>query len=158
MPKDKSQKNETDKLKEERDEYLDGWKRAKADLANYKKDELKRLEEIVRFAGEDIIRNLLSILDSFELALSAMERDGKVEKGVYLIKSQLEDLLRRRGLERMEVAEGVRFDPGIHDAVTTVPGEKIQDDLIAEEVEAGYILNGKVLRPARVKVYKFKDK
>ncbi|MCR4260733.1 MAG: nucleotide exchange factor GrpE [Candidatus Colwellbacteria bacterium] len=158
MSKEKPEKSEADKLKAERDEYLDGWKRAKADLANYKKDELKRLEEIVRFANEDIIRNLLSVLDSFELALSAMERDGQVEKGVYLIKNQLEDLLHRRGLERMEVTDGIRFDPGIHDAVTTVPGEKAQDDLIAEEVEAGYTLNGKVLRPAKVKVYRHSEK
>ncbi|MEX2054259.1 MAG: nucleotide exchange factor GrpE [Candidatus Colwellbacteria bacterium] len=158
MSKDKSEKNEAGKLEEERDQYLDGWKRAKADLANYKKDELKRLEEIVRFANEDIISDLLTILDSFELALAAMERDNKVEKGVYLIKNQLEDLLRRRGLERMEVAGGTGFDPNIHDAVTTVPGDKSQDDLIAEEVEAGYTLNGKVVRPAKVKVYKFTDK
>ncbi len=154
MSKDKPDKGEADKLQQERDEYLDGWKRAKADLANYKKDELKRLEEVVRYANEDFVRDLVTVLDSFELALAAMEKDGKVEKGVYLIQSQLVDLLRRRGLERMEVAEGDKFDPSVHEAVTTVPGEKDQDDLIAGEVEAGYVLNEKVIRPAKVKVYK----
>lgn len=154
MSKEKPEKSEVDKLKEERDEYLDGWKRAKADLSNYKKDELKRLQELARFANEDIIRDLITILDSFDLAIRAMEKNGKVEKGVYLIKGQLEDLLQKRGLEKMEVAEDQQFDPAFHDAVTTIPGDEEKDGLIAEEVETGYVLNGKVIRAARVKVYK----
>lgn len=155
---EKEKKEEDSKLQQERDEYLDGWQRAKADLANYKKDEFKRLEEVARFANEDIVRDLLNILDSFELGLAAMEKDSKVEKGVYMIKGQLEDLLRKRGLEKIRVQEGQPFDPNIHEAVTTVKAEDKEDDSVAEEVETGYSFNGKVLRAAKVKVYKQKDK
>ena len=158
MPKEKDLKEDIEKLKGECEEYLNGWKRAKADLANYKKDELKRLEELVRFANEDIIRDLLNILDSFDLALQAMEKSGEVEKGVYLIQNQLEDLLRRRGLEKMDVQEGQLFDPSMHEAVMVTDGPDEKEGLIAEEIEKGYVLNGKVMRPAKVKVYKHKEK
>src|SRR3989338_1021246 len=158
MSKEKDPKEDIEKLKQECEEYLDGWKRAKADLANYKKDELKRLEDIARFANEDIIRDLLNILDSFDLALQAMEKSGEVEKGVYLIQNQLEDLLRRRGLEKMDVQEGQMFDPSMQEAVMTVEGSNEKDGLIAESIEKGYTLNGKVVRPAKVKVYKHMKK
>ena len=158
MSKEKDPKEDIEKLKQECEEYLDGWKRAKADLANYKKDEFKRLEELVRFANEDIIIDLLNILDSFDLALQAMEKSGEVEKGVYLIQNQLEDLLRRRGLEKMDVQEGQMFDPSMQEAVMTVEGSNEKDGLIAEGIEKGYVLNGKVVRPAKVKVYKHMKK
>ena len=158
MSKEKNPKEDIEKLKGECEEYLNGWKRAKADLANYKKDELKRLEEFTRFADEDIIRDLLNVLDSFELALQAMEKSGEVEKGVYLIKNQLEDLLRRRGLEKMDVREGQTFNPSMHEAVTVVDGPSEKRDLVADEIEAGYLLNGKIIRPAKVRVYKHLEK
>ncbi len=158
MPKEKDQKEDIEKLTEEREEYLNGWKRAKADLSNYKKDELKRLEDIARFANEDIIKDLLNILDSFELALKAMEKSGEVEKGVYLIQNQLEDLLRRRGLEKMDVQEGQLFDPGMHEAVMMMDGPPEKDGLVAGEIETGYVLNGKIVRPAKVKIYKLSEK
>jgi len=158
MSKEKDPKENIEKLSLECEEYLNGWKRAKADLANYKKDELKRLEELVRFANEDIIRDLLNILDSFELALRAMEKSGEVEKGVYLIQNQLEDLLRRRGLEKMDVQEGQLFDPNMHEAVMMIDGSKEKGGLVAQEIEKGYALNGKIVRPAKVKVYKHLEK
>lgn len=162
MPKDKNPKkepevSELEKLEQQRDEYLDGWKRAKADLINYKKDEFKRLEEMVRFANEDLIHDLLSVIDSFDLAVAAMEKSGEVEKGVYLIKSQLEDVLRRRGLERIEASKGTEFDPNVHEAVAALETETEVDNIVAEEIEAGYRLNGKVIRAAKVKVYKQKE-
>ncbi len=158
MSKEKDGKENIQKLSRECDEYLNGWKRAKADLANYKKDEMKRLEELARFANEDIIRDLLNILDSFELALRAMEKSGEVEKGVYLIQNQLEDLLRRRGLEKIDVQEGQLFDPGVHEAVMVIDGPKEKGGLIAQEIERGYVLNGKIVRPTKVKVYKDLEK
>src|SRR3990167_6902942 len=135
MPEEKDPKEEMEKLKGECEEYLNGWKRAKADLANFKKDELKRLEELAGFANESIIRDLLNILDSFDLALRAMEKSGEVEKGVYLIQNQLEDLLRRRGLEKMDVQEGQLFDPSMHEAVMVTDGPDGKEGLIAEGIE-----------------------
>ena len=155
-PKKTKKTEDPDKLSKERDEYLAGSQRAKADLANYKKDELKRLEEIVRFANAEIILDTIRVLDSFELGLAAMEKMGEVEKGVYLIKSQLEDVLKKYGLEHIEIKPGDKFDPGFQEAVASVEGEAPQDGLIAEEVERGYTLHGKVLRAPKVKVYKKK--
>lgn len=143
-----------EKLEKERDEYLDGWKRAKADLINYKKDELRRLEEVARFGSESLILELISILDDFDLALATLEKSGQVEKGVYLIRSRFEDILKRRGLERIKVKVGDKFNPALHEAITTVDGESHEADTIAEEIEAGYTLHGKVIRPTRVKVFK----
>ena len=101
VDEDSFSKEDLDKVSRERDEYLDGWRRSKADLINYKKDELKRLEEMAKYGNEEVIRDLISVLDSLELAISTLEKsEGSVEKGVYLIKAQLEDILRRRGLNK----------------------------------------------------------
>jgi molecular chaperone GrpE len=164
----------------ERDEYLDGWKRAKAELLNYKKEENKRFEEVIKFANETLIRELISVLDSFALALTTFEQiplagasgvlkekdeiknieasEGwKIvvswQKGLFLIKQQLEDILKQVGLERVSVVLGEMFDPRLQEAVASVDSDK-PSGTVVEEVEAGYMLNGKLLRPARVKIAK----
>ncbi|OGY58396.1 MAG: nucleotide exchange factor GrpE [Candidatus Colwellbacteria bacterium RIFCSPLOWO2_12_FULL_44_13] len=139
------------RLEKEKQEYLDGWKRAKADLINYRKDELKRFEEIARFGTEDVMLDLTLILDSFDLAM----RSGTAEsnEGVRMIKTQLMDILKRRGLERIPIKKGDEFNPTLHEAVA----ESEEDEApgkITEELSAGYMLNGRVIRPARVKVAK----
>jgi len=140
-----------EKLQKERDEYLDGWKRAKADLINYKKDEVKRFESMIAFASEALIRELVPVLDSFDLALESLGGESKVEKGLYLIKAQLEDALKKHGLEKIKVSVGDVFDPSVHEAVVSVPCEK-PSGTVVEEVDRGYMLSGKMIRPARVKV------
>ena len=132
---------------------MDGWQRARAELINYKKDESKRFEALRSFANEMIIRDLIAILDSFDLAVMSLEKEGKAEKGIYLIKTQLEDALKNYGLERLVVSTGQQFDPGLHEAVAAVESEKAPGTII-EEVEKGYTLGGKLIRPARVKVAK----
>lgn len=147
------QEDELTSLRRERDEYLDGWRRAKADLINYKKEESQRFEAIARFAHEDLLRDILPVLDSFELAITALEKQGTVEKGVYMIKGQLEDVLRRRGLARIKVSRGDEFDPHRHEAVAMIEAEGAPGT-VHEEVEAGYLLHDKILRPARVRLIK----
>ena len=149
----KEKRDELKRAKKEREEYLDGWKRAKADLINYKRDELKRLEQVVHFANEEMISDIITVLDSFELAIASMERDNPAEKGVYMIKSKLQDVLKKRGVSKIEINKGDKFDPEYHEAVMTVEGEG-KSDTIAEELETGYILHGKVIRAAKVKVFK----
>ena len=158
--KDKEKKqeealDELSKCRKEYDEYLDGWKRVKADLINYKKDEAKRFEAIVKFSNEALIKELINVLDSFDLALVALEveEDKKTQKGLYLIRQQLEDILRQNGLERIIVSVGQSFDPALQEAVATIELDKPSGTII-EEVERGYLLNGKLIRPARVKVSK----
>ena len=144
---------EIEKIRKERDEYLDGWQRARAELINYKKDELKRFQEMAKFANESVLREIIAVLDSFDLALMALEKDGKAEKGIYLIKAQLEDILKNYGLERMSISIGEKFDPSLHEAVAEVESDKPSGTII-EEIEKGYFLNGKLIRPARVKISK----
>lgn len=143
------------RCQKEKDEYLDGWKRAKADLLNYKKDEAKRFESVVKFSNESLIRDLINVLDSFDLALASLQAEGdqKKEKGLYLIRQQLEDVLNQSGLEKVIVSAGQPFDPALQEAIASVESEK-ESGTIIEEVERGYLLNGKLIRPARVKVAK----
>jgi len=147
-------KEDLEKLTKEKDEYLDGWRRTKADFINYKKEELKRLEEVAKFGSEEVIKDLISVLDSFELAISTLEKsDAKLEKGIYMIKIQLEDVLRRRGLRKIKVNKNDKFDPNFHEAVGSVEGDG-HSGAIAEEIETGYMLYDKVLRPTRVRLFK----
>lgn len=147
-------KEDLEKLTKEKDEYLDGWRRTKADFINYKKEELKRLEEVAKFGSEEVIKDLIAVLDSFELAISALEKpDAKLGKGIYMIKSQLEEVLRRKGLRKIKVNENDKFDPNFHEAVGSIEGDGVSGD-IAEEVATGYMLHDKVLRPTRVRLFK----
>src|SRR5437762_451380 len=91
--------DELETIKKQRDEYLAGWQRAKADFINYKKEEMKHLEEVAQYGSKDLIKDLISVLDNFDLGLRALEKAGPVEKGIYLIRSQIEDILKRQGLE-----------------------------------------------------------
>jgi molecular chaperone GrpE len=144
---------ELSKCQKERDEYLDGWKRAKAELLNYKKDEAKRFEQIIRLANEGLIKDLLITLDSFDLGLAALEKEGLAQKGMYLIQSQLRDILKAHGLEIIPVSIGQPFNPATQEAIVEIESDKPSGTVI-EEVEKGYLLNGRVVRPARVKVSK----
>ncbi len=157
-----SKKKSVEQLKKEladcikkRDEYLDGWKRARAEFSNYKKQEAERFEAIIRTANKRLIEDLVRVLDSFDMGLQALEKEGKAEKGMYLIRAQLEDVLKSYGLERMIVTVGQKFDPNLHDAVAIVESDQ-EEGTIVEEVERGYLLHGKLLRSARVKVAKGK--
>ena len=152
------QKSELDLLKEritklekEKDEYLNGWKRAKADSINQQKDELKRMEEIMKFANADIIKDLLLVLDSFELSLLAT-KDPEAKKGIEIIYSQLEKLLSKQGLKKIK-AIGEKFDPALHEAMLQEESDK-ESGTILEEMVKGWKLNGKVIRPTKVKISK----
>lgn len=136
-------------------EAMNGWKRAQADLVNYRTDEHKRFEEFAKFAHENIMKDLIAVLDSFALALKAIPEGDAAGKGATLIKAQLEEVVKKYGLERIAVEKGSPFDPRHHEAIAAKPPENGEGtDAILEEVEAGYALRGKVVRPARVIVAK----
>jgi molecular chaperone GrpE len=160
MSEEKQQENNIEELKQklidcekQRDEYLAGWQRAKADFINYKKDEVQRLTEMAKYGSEDLMVSLIAVLNSFDLGLRAMEKQGPVEKGVYMIKSQLEDVLRERGMERVSVRTGDKFDPGTAEVIAEVESDQ-PEGTIVEEIESGWRLHDKILKPARVKVAK----
>lgn len=137
----------------EREEYLDGWKRAKADLINYKKEEAARVENIVKFANEAILYDAISVLDSFEVGIAALEKSTEAQRGMKLIMMQLEEILKRHGLESINAPPGTDFDPSRHEAIGEIESE-FPEGAIAEEVKRGYSLGGKIIRPVKVKLSK----
>ena len=139
----------------QRDEYLAGWQRAKADFINYKKDEMVHLQEAMKYGSEDLIKDMISVMDNFDLGLRALEKAGPVEKGIYLIRSQIGDILKKRGLEKMEVKVGDDFNPAMMEAMTEVESD-LPHGAVVEEVEPGYRLYEKVLRASRVIISKGK--
>ena len=165
----KKKLEECQKLKEE---YLAGWQRARADLLNYKKEEIERIEEILKYGGEEFILKILPILDNFDLAEKKLPEDLKNNdsiKGLLQIKTQILDFLRIQGVEEIKTI-GEKFDPNFHEAVEQVEESKLSSSpiadarevevkdkdsgIIVEEVQKGYKINGRLLRPAKVKVVK----
>jgi len=154
---DKNSEEQLMKCEKERNEYLNGWKRAQADFINYKNEETKRMEEILKFGQENILMEIISIADSFDLAVASLEKseqktDG-LAQGLSMIKLQIEELLKRNGIEKISANTGESFNPAVHEAVFAEKSDK-PAGIIIEEVEKGYILNKKVIKPAKVKVSK----
>ncbi|MDO8470512.1 MAG: nucleotide exchange factor GrpE [bacterium] len=141
------------KLQQERDEYLAGWQRARADFLNYRKEEIERLGELFRHANEEFVAKLLPVLDNLERAekeASEEEKNSLVVQGCLLAISQLRDFLKKQGVEAMKV-EGEKFNPEFHEALGVKEGG--ESGLVAEELEKGYTIYGKLLRPAKVKIF-----
>jgi molecular chaperone GrpE len=128
----------------QRDEYLDSLRRLQADFENYKKRVSKQQSDQLERANEGLVSKLLPVLDTADLALS---HGGGEEVGQ--LRALLLDVLVKAGLERID-PEGGPFDPNLHDAVAHEPGDGEQE--VAEVLRAGYGWNGRVLRPAMVKV------
>lgn len=148
--------NEFEIIKKERDEYLDGWKRAKADFINYRNEEMDRTKKMGGLIKEMILGDVLPVLDSFELGI-ASAKDEQSKKGMELIKMQLEEMARRHGLEKIGVSPGDAFNPAIHEAIGEKESE-YPDGTIAEEFGRGFMIDGRVIRPARVKISTHKGK
>lgn len=149
-----TEESELEKFKKQAEEYLAGWKRAKADYLNLKKEMEAQNREIKEWMSKIMLLPLLEIMDGFDKAFSAMPENLKIDewaKGIKGIKKQFEDYLKSQRVEAM-AAKGEKFDPIKHEAVETVEGG--EPETIAEESQKGYIINGEVLRPAKVKVYK----
>ena len=142
-------KQQADEAASAKDRYL----RTLAEFDNAKKRLDRDREEFVKYAAERLVRSLLPILDSFEHALKSM--DGSMPEaaraGVQLIFRQLTEALQKEGVARIE-AVGAPFDHHRHEAVQQVERTDVPDHTVVEEVQAGYTLHGRLLRPALVKV------
>ncbi|MBN1872363.1 MAG: nucleotide exchange factor GrpE [Candidatus Omnitrophica bacterium] len=154
-------KAELDKLKaftKDAEDYKDKYLRAQAEIDNIRKRFNKEKEEYVKFANEDLLSELLYVIDNFDRAMEHINGTQKVEnviEGIKMIQKEFHRILEARGIERIE-ALGKEFDPTLHDAVEHVEADEDKDHKIVEEVQAGYMLNGRLLRPAIVKVGKKK--
>jgi molecular chaperone GrpE len=137
-------------------EYLDGWQRAQAEFANYKKRIEKEQENMVRFANGAFIAKLLPVMDGFERAFQTLPPNlmGMTWlEGMALIQRKLQMLLEQEGVTVIET-EGRMFDPTLHQAVTHEESEGHEEGQIIGEVQKGYKMGDKVLRPSLVRVAK----
>ena len=147
---------ELEEAKKQAQEYLDGWKRAKADLINYKNEESQRMEEFAKYARQRYVLEILPIVDSFDLAAKRIPKEdleNESVKGMMMIKAQLDDFLKANGVEAI-VAQGEKFNPEFHEAAQVVECQDQESGTIIEETQKGYMINGCLLRPAKVKVSK----
>ncbi len=163
-PKDKIKKlrEELEMCKRERQEYLDGWQRVKADFVNARKQEEAARVEIVKYASAHVIEDMLEVLDTFDMAFAHKEAWEKVDRnwriGVESIYQKMISQLESHGIKKIEPKVGEKFDPGRHQSVAAVPTEgKDEDDTIAVVTQPGYQLHDKLLRPAKVKVAHYEE-
>ena len=134
------------------DRYL----RALAELENFKKRVAKERLEQLRYAGEDFLREILPVLDNLErtLAVSHESHDvSKILEGIDIIQRQFLQALSKTGVTAIDKAP-CPFDPAIHQALQRIVDKSVPDDTVVEILQKGYLLNGKIVRPAMVKVAK----
>jgi molecular chaperone GrpE len=144
--------SELQKVKAERDALLDRLARLQAEFDNARKRAMKEQQDFKEFAAADTIRALLPALDSFERALQSPSAQlNEFRGGVELIYKQLQDALQKLGL-RAIAAKGQAFDPHQHEAIELVDTQEAPDHQVIEELQRGYKLKERLLRPAMVKV------
>lgn len=148
-------KVELELAKQKMDEYLNGWKRAKADYINQKKEFEKREKELIQFANAGLILEMMPIYDNFKLAWKHIPEEHRKNdewlKGIEHIKNQFQGLLKSLGIEEIKTV-GEKFDPELHEAVSKEKREGTASGTVIEEVKSGYKLFDKVLEHAKVKV------
>jgi len=156
----KKEKNKPSKQAKEKQDYaelLDKYVRFQAEFDNYKKRSFKEKADFVKYANQGLIMELLSILDNFERGIKSAEQKkdyALLHQGVDMISKQLHSLLETKGLSRIK-SVGEKFDPHQHEAVEVIEGD--DEGAIIEELQSGYLLSGRIIRPARVKVIKAKQ-
>jgi molecular chaperone GrpE len=137
-------------------EYLDGWQRARADFANYKKRMEREQAEAYQYASGRIIARYLDVLDDFERAMKDQPTEGEAAQwaeGVALIHRKLQNILEAEGVTRIE-AEGQPFDPNLHEAATHEDSDDHAAGHVIDVLRQGYKLGDRVIRPAMVRVAK----
>lgn len=135
-------------------EYYARLQRLQAEFDNYRKRTLKEKEDISKYASERLVGAILPVLDNFERAIDSAQTSLDVAayaQGVEMIFRQLHDILAKEGLAAIE-AVGQAFDPNIHEAILSVESEEYSENTVVEEVQKGYYLKDRVLRPSMVKV------
>lgn len=145
----------------EKQEYLLGWQRTKADFVNMKKAEEEYRKDFLKFANQGLIEELLPVVESFEMAFSNKEAWEKVDKnwrtGVEYIYGKLMGTLEQHGLKESNPI-GEKFDPAQHASFEHVPTDNPKEDhMIIGVVQKGYTLNGKIIKPPNVRVSVFQE-
>lgn len=154
MSEDKVKISELEKkiteLQKQADEYLSGWKRAKADYLNLEREVDREKVEWIKFANLELILHLLTILDSFDESIKHLPenlKNNEWARGVLKIKEQLENFLKAQGVERINSpVGGTKFNVDEHEVVE----KKGDKGVIIEEIQPGYKMNDRVIRPTKV--------
>lgn len=136
------------------DEHQQRTLRTQADFDNFRKRTQKEKEELASYASMKLVEQLLPVIDNFERAISASKESGDFEsfsKGVDMIFRQFGQLLEQEGVKPIE-AVGQPFNPEVHQAVMQVESDEHEEGIVVEELQKGYVMKEKVLRPAMVKV------
>jgi len=144
---------ELQKLKAERDSLVDRLARAQAEFENARRRAAREQQEFREFATADAVKAVLPVVDNFERAMRAHSDAAEFRAGVELIYKQLQDALARLGVQPIQ-AQGEPFDPRIHEAVETVETSDAPDHTVVDELQRGYRLKDRLLRPAMVRVAK----
>lgn len=144
------------KVRSERDNLLDRLARLQAEFDNSRKRAAKENADYRDYAVTDAARGLLPVVDSFELALkNADVKPEDLRKGMELIRKQLQDALQKMNVQRVP-AQGQPFDPRVHEAIEMVESNEVPDHHVLEELQPGYKIKERLLRPAMVRVAKSK--
>ncbi len=144
-----------DELQKEKEDFKELFLRKAAEFENYKKVMKDEWQKNIDFANERIIKSLISVLDHFRLALNTPSNDEVFRKGVEMIYNELLQVLRHEGLEIIS-GSGCSFDENFHEAIDVVETNELPPGTVVDEIQPGYVLKGKVIRPARVRVSKEK--
>ncbi len=154
--KDEPENSELEELKKKCEEYLNGWKRSQADYQNLEKDYAGRMANMARYAAAEVISKFMPVIDNFELALSHVPEDIKDSewvRGLFQVRRERDELLKTLSIERIE-SVGQEFDPHQHEAVGHEPSDTVPEGHITKEVQIGYTMKDRLIRPARVIVSK----
>ncbi len=144
------------KIKNERDDHLNDLKRATADLVNYKNKESERVAEAVNREKEKLLLKMIDVLDNFERAvveIQKKEKDNDIMIGILAIKEQVKKVLESEGVSEIK-AVGEEFNPEYHEAVDVVEEKDFNSGVVLEELQKGYLFNGKIIRSSKVRVTK----
>lgn len=134
-------------------EYQERYQRLLADFENYKKREEASKADFKKFAQSSLIEKLLPVIDNLDRALAKADEDDAFVEGVIMTRKELMKVLENEGLEEID-SDGCEFDHNIHQAVLAEENDEVEENHIIETFQKGYKLNGRVLRPAMVKVSK----
>jgi len=150
---DETQPDPLEELRRERDALQDRLLRTAAEFDNYRKRMDRERRELADYTAGEAIKDLLPIIDNLERALQASAQDDPLRKGVELIHKQMLEMLRKRGVTPIE-ALGADFDPNVHEAVTHEESDQHREGEVMEELQRGYKVGERLLRPSMVKVAK----
>ena len=148
-----AQPDPLEELRRERDAVQDRLLRTAAEFDNYRKRMDRERRDLAEYTAAEVIKDLLPIIDNLERALHAAEQDDPLRKGVELIHKQMLEMLRKRGVTPIE-ALGADFDPNFHQAVIHEESAQHREGEVMEELQRGYVVGDRLLRPSMVKVAK----